>query len=160
MGELTQRILQKIESARDFDDIKDWIWMAGDLLRHAASPGYHSGFEDIDREVVSDDEREAIKQLSLNALTRSPDPMWVGSFLSVLRDANDPDFLPLWIAHLIKYQSQLKQANSIVFTILLALKDLGQPVFEKAHSLCSSDVEINVKEADKYLRRHDILISG
>lgn len=160
MGELTQKILQKIDDAAEFDDIRDWIWMAGELLRHAHSSGYRSGFEEIDRESVSHGEQEALRESSLRALTRNPDPMWVGSFLSVLRDSSDQGLLPLWIEYLTKFQTQLKQANAIVFTILLALKDLNQPVFTKARSLCSSDVEQNISEADKYLRQHNILIPG
>jgi hypothetical protein len=151
MGELTARILRKIDDAKDFDDIKDWIWMAGDLLRLAASPGFHSGFEEIDREVVSDDERKALQEAALTALIRNPEPMWEASFLSVLRDAHDASLLPLWIEYLTKYQSLLKQSNAIVFTILLALKELQEPIFAKAQSLNSIDVERNLREADLYL---------
>ena len=160
MGELTKGILKKIDEAKEFNDIKDWIWMAGDLIRHADSPGFHSGFEEIDREVVSSDERNALQKAALAALTRNSDPMWAGSFLSVLRDAHDDALLPLWIEYLARYQSLLKRANGNVFTILLALKELHEPVFVKAQSLCAIDVERNVKEADEYLSRHGILIPG
>lgn len=160
MGELTRGVIQKIEKAKEFDDIKDWIWMAGDLMRRASSSGFCSAFKEIDQEVVDDDERTALKNAALNALTRNFDPMWVQSFLSVLRGANDSDLLQVWIEHLTQFQSTLKESNGIVFNILLALKDLGEPVFQDARSLCVVDVDRNMAEADKYLRKHDILIPG
>jgi hypothetical protein len=160
MGELASRVLQQIEDAKNFDDIKDWIWMAGDLIRHAASPEFYSGFKEIDREDVSEAERKALQEAALRALTRNSDPGWVGSFLSVLRDAQDRDLMPLWIDHLSRYLSLLKNSNGIVFTILLALKDLDEPVFENAGSLCIVDIERNVTEAFEYLRRHNIIVPG
>ena len=160
MGELTSRILLQIENSKESDDIKDWIWMAGDLIQHAASPGFYSGFKEIDLENVSEEESKALQEAALKALTRNSDPAWVGSFLSVLRDAHDRDLMPLWIDHLARYLSLLKQSNAIVYTILLALKDLDEPVFENARSLCIVDVERNVAEAFEYLRRHNIIVPG
>ena len=160
MGELTKRIVQQIEDAKNFDEIKDWIWMAGELLQHADSPKYYSGFKEIDDEQISPEERRTLYEASLRALTRSSDLPWIGSFLSVLKDANDPDLKPLWIDHLARYLNLLKQSNGIVFTVLLALKELDEPIFENARSVCVVDVERNVSEAFEYLRRHNILIPG
>jgi hypothetical protein len=160
MGELTARIINGIDGAKEFNDFKDWIWMAGDLLRKSHGPGFHSGFEEIDREDVTEAEGQALKDAALRALTRNCEPMYVHSFLAVLRDSYDRDLSPLWIEYLTKYLALLKQSNAIVFTILLALKDIDEPVFEGAKSLCAIDVERNIKEAQEYLRKHGILIPG
>lgn len=160
MGELTARVINGINSSKEFEDFAGWIWMAGDLIRRASSPGFHSGFEDVDRENVSNEERNALQKALLSALDRNSDPLYVCSILSALRGTFDRDLLPLWIEQLIKYLGQLKQSNAIVFTILLALKDLDEHVFAEAQSLCVIDVERNVKEAERYLRRQDIVVPG
>lgn len=33
MGELTTEMIRKTNEAKNFDDIEDGMWMAGDLLR-------------------------------------------------------------------------------------------------------------------------------
>jgi hypothetical protein len=95
MGQLTSRILQNVRDARTFDDIKDWIWMAGDLIRHSSSPEFHSGFEEIDSEQISREERNELKDALLQALARSDEPLFVGSILSALGCTFDRDLLPL-----------------------------------------------------------------
>jgi len=160
MGELAQKIARDIDAAKTFEDISDWIWMAGDLIRKAALPDYPSGFADIDAETVTWAERLDLKEAALRALERNADPLWVVSMLSILSDTRDRDLKKLWIDSLATHLRVLKQANVIVFTALLALRDIDEPVFKGAQSLCSSDVERNITEANQYLKRHGILIPG
>lgn len=165
MGELTARIIKRIDEAKEFDDFKDWLWMAGDLLRKSHGPGFYSGFKEIDQEEVTEEEGKQLREAALRAISRNSETLYaetlyVGSLLSVLRDSYDRDLLPFWIDHLAKYLGLLKQSNSIVFTILLALKDIDEPIFNKARSLCVVDIERNVNEAHEYLRKHGIVIPG
>jgi len=159
MGELTQKIVRDIDAAKTFEDIKDWIWMAGDLIRKAAQPDYPS-WPELEGETVTWSERLDLKEAVLRALERNSDPAWVSSMLSVLSDTHDRDLKKLYINALAAHLTVLKQANVIVYTALLALRDIDEPVFEGVQSLCAIDVEINVNEANQYLKRHGILIPG
>lgn len=156
MGELTARVINGINNSKEFKDFADWIWMAGDLIRRASSPGFHSGFEEIDHEEVSDTELQQLREAVLSALRRNEDPLYVGSLLSALRDTFDRDLIPLWIEYLTKYLSLLKTSNVVVYTILLALKEIGEPVFSGATSLCAIDVERNIDQAQNYLHERGI----
>ena len=80
--------------------------------------------------------------------------------LSVLRKIGDLDLKKLWVESLATHLSVLKMANVNVFTVLLALSEMGEPVFEGVQSRCSTDIERNVSEANQYLKRHGILIPG
>ena len=160
MGELAQKVIRDIEAAETYEDISGWIWMAGDLIRKAAQTDYPSGFEEIDRETVTLEERQLLKEAALRALDRNTDPLWVGSMLSVLRKTGDLDLKKLWIESLATHLSVLKMANVNVFTVLLALSEMGEPVFEGVQSRCSMDIERNVSEANQYLKCHGILIPG
>lgn len=160
MGEMTQRIVRDIDAAKTYEDIKDWIWIAGDLIRKAAQPDYPSGFADIDAETVTWSERLDLKEAVLRALERNSDPLWVGSMLSVLSDTRDRDLKKLYISALATHLSVLKQANIILFAALFALRDIDEPVFKDAQSLDSADVGRNVSEAFQYLKRHGIVIPG
>jgi hypothetical protein len=158
MGELTQKVIRDIDAAETFDDICDWIWMAGDLIRKAAQPDYPSGFAEIDAETVTWTERLDLKEAALRALERSADPLWVQSMLSVLRETYDCDLKKLWIDALANHLAALKKANMIVFTALLALKEIDEPVFKGAKGLCSIDVDRNIEEAHKVLENRGIRI--
>ena len=160
MGELTSRIIQQINGAKDFDDIKDWIWMAGDLIRKASSSGFHSGFEEIDREQVSASEREELREATLRALSRSSDPYYVGSLLNVLGCTFDDNLLPLYVEYLTKYLSLLKASNIVVYSILSNLESLGELLFKGLTSRSAHDVERNVKEANEFLQKRGIIVPG
>jgi len=160
MGELTQKIVRDIDAAKTFEDICDWIWIAGDLVRKADQPDYPSGFAEVDAETVTWAERLDLKEAALRALERNSDPLWVDAFLCVLRRTHDRDLKKLWIKSLASQLAALKQANSTIFTILLALSDIDEPVFKGFKSRCTVDVERNVSEAFQYLKRHGIVIPG
>ncbi len=159
MGELVTKVVRDIDAAQTFEDIKDWIWMAGDLIRRAAQPDYPS-FPELDGETVTWSERLDLKEAILRALERNSDPLWVCSMLSVLSDTRDRDLKKLYINALAAHLTVLKQANGIVYASLLALRDIDEPVFEGAQSLCGIDYDKNVNEANQYLKRHGILIPG
>lgn len=160
MGELTARVIDGINNAKEFKDFADWIWMAGDLIRRASSPGFHSGFEEIDQEQVSEEERQKLREAVLNALPRNEEPLYVGSLLGALRCTYDLDLIPLWVEYLTKYLSLLRASNGAVFSILLALKEIDEPIFVGAKNLCAIDIERNAEEARKYLLRHGIHVPG
>jgi hypothetical protein len=160
MGELTERVLDKINSAKTFEDLGDGAWMTSDLMRRSLSADYHSGFDEIDREDIGEREGTQLRNALLNALPRNADPGYVCSILDALRRTGDAELLPLWVEYLAKYLALLKASNGVVYTSLLALRDLNEPVFKGASSLCVIDVERNVKEAQDYLRRHGITVPG
>ncbi len=160
MGELTTRVLNGINNAREAEDLGDCVGVAADLIRRVLSSAYLSGFEEIDQEEVGELEKTQLQEALLKALPRNSDPLYVCSILHALRGTCDPALRPLWIEYLTKYLGLLKSSNAVVFTILLALSDLDEPVFVGAMSRCSIDVQINVKEAQDYLRRHGIIVPG
>jgi hypothetical protein len=160
MGKLTSRVLRKIQEAQTFEDFGDSTWIAGDLFRRESSKEFHSGFKEIDEEEVSLEERDQLKDALLEALARSAEPLFVGSLLSALSATGDRDLLPLWVDSLAKHLELLKKYNVLVYTELLALRDLGEPVFKDFTSLCAADVEINVQQAQKYLLARGIVVPG
>ena len=160
MGDLTSRVIQQIDDANCFEDIEGWIWMAGDLIRKADSPQYHSGFEEIDRETVSSSERQELKQAALNALPRCPDPYYVGSLLNVLGCTCDCDVSPIYVEYLAKYLLMMKASNVVVYSILSALEGIGEAVFLGLKSRSATDIERNVKEADAFLQKRGIFTPG
>lgn len=160
MGELTARVLRQLENAQSSEDLGEWVWMAGDLIRKASCPDYQSGFEEIDREQVSITERAELREAALKALSRNSDPEYVCSLLNVLRCTSDRDLLPLYVEYLTKYLRLLKTSNAVVFSILLALSEIEEPVFGGVDSRCMVDVERNVKEAFEYLKKRGIIVPG
>jgi hypothetical protein len=158
MGELTQKVVRDIEAAKTYEDIRDWIRMAGELIRKADQPDYGS-YAEIEAETVSWTERYDLKEAALCALERNSDPAWTQSMLSVLSRTGDLDLKKLWIDSLKTHLNALKRANAIVYTALQALRESGEPIFEGgADSVCSIDMDRNVEEAQKVLEKHGIRI--
>jgi len=158
MGELAPKIVRDIDAAKTAEDVSDWIWVAGELIRKADQPHYTSFDLEIDREPVTWDERIQLKEAALRALERNSDPLWIQSMLSVLSRTGDRDLKKLWINFLADYLSVLKRSNAIVYTALISLRDIDEPVFEGARSICMIDVDRNVEEAHKVLERQGIRI--
>lgn len=158
MGTLVQRVIKELNNANRIEDLRDCIWMAGDLIRRTSS-GYHSGFEEIDREDVTDAEASEIQNALLRALPRSTSPRWVGNILSALSSSGDPSLKQLWVDYLAKYLGELKAASGVVHTALLTLNDLGEPVFESNFSRGDVlELERNVDRAQRYLHERGISI--
>ena len=154
MGDLAQKVIRDIEAATTFEDVSDWIWKAGELIRKANNEGYYCPFEEVNQETVSMEERNLLKKAALHALERNSDPLWTGSMLSVLSRTGDSDLTELWIDSLNVHLSVLTRANSLVYTALQAVREAGEPVFEGVSSVCLVDVDRNVEEANKVLIRH------
>jgi len=158
MGKFAQTVIRNIEAARTYEDISEWIWTAGDLIRKADNEGYCSGFEQVDQEAVSSEERTLLKSAALSALERNSDPLWTQSMLSVLSCTGDSDLKKLWIESLNVHLTMLKRANAIVYTTLIALREIDEPVFEGARSIGIADLDRNVAEAQKVLAKRGIRV--
>jgi hypothetical protein len=78
----------------------------------------------------------------------------------VLASTGDRDLKKLWIESLANHLNVLKRANAIVYTTLVALQHIDEPVFEENPSTCLVDYERNITEANHYLKRHGILVPG
>lgn len=61
MGNLAKIIIEKLKLANKPEDLDGWIWKAGDLLAKFQSKGFHSGFEEIDKEEMSPEEKQQIQ---------------------------------------------------------------------------------------------------
>lgn len=157
MGELTQKVIRDIEAAQSYEDICNWIWMAGELIRKADQPDYGS-YAEIEAEAVTWEERFELKEAVLLALERNSDPPWVQSMLSVLSRTGDRDLKKLWISSLHTHLNVLKRANAILYTALQGLRESGEPVFEGGDCISLADVDRNVEEAHKVLENHGIRI--
>ena len=159
MGILVQRIIKELNKAKGIEDFGDCLWMASELIRKASLPGYHSGFEAIDREDVSEAEGKEIQDALLRALPRDTNPRWVGGILSALSSSRDPSLRQLWVDYLAQYLEELLAANGVVYTALGALHDLGEPVFESNFSGRGLvEVERNIDRAHRYLHERGITI--
>jgi len=159
MGKLTAEIIRKTNEANDINDIKDWMWMAGELLRRASVPTYQSGEKEIDDEEISGKERAELKGALLGALSRSSDPSYVCSILTALSYTYDRDLLPLWVHYLSEHLRNLKRSNNIVHTALIALRDLDELVREIGPGGRSmADVDRNIDDAQRYLLTQGIKI--
>lgn len=163
MGDLAKAIIEKLKLANKPEDLDGWIWKAGDLLSKFQSKGYHSGFEEIDKEDVSPEEKQQIQDALLGALGRNSDPRFVSQILEALRCSREPSLKQLYIDFLVKFLKQTKASNGVVHSALLALDDLGEPVFEREPSGRTSqsviDVDKNIRQANRYLQLRGIVTS-
>jgi len=156
MSDLVEETLKRLDSAvspRDFDDC---LWVAGDLIRKMSMQDFRSGFDWIDREEVTAADAEQLKLALVRALERSSDPRLKGSVLSFLGGSLDRQYLELYRRLLAEHLEALKAHNGVVYSALIALDNLGEPVLERDPDGRSSQslmqVEQNVRQADDYLR--------
>jgi len=159
MGKFTEEIIRKTNEAKGINDVKDWIWMAGELLRRTSSPEYKSGTREIDDEEIAELERAELKEALLKALSRNSEPGYVCSLLYALSYTYDRDLLPLWVQYLSEHLWNLKRSNAIVHTALIALRDLDELVREAGPGGRSlADVDRNIEDAQRYLLTRGIKI--
>lgn len=160
MGDLAKIIIEKLKLANKPEDLDDWIWKAGDLLAKFQSKGFHSGFEEIDKEDVSPEEKQQIQTALLEALGRNSDPRFVSQILEALRCSREQSLKQLYIDFLATFLKQTKASNGVIHSALLALDDLGEPVFERSPDGGTSqsviDVDKNIRQADRYLQLRGI----
>jgi hypothetical protein len=134
--------------------------MANELLRKASSPDYYSQWPEIQDENISAREGRPLKEALLGALHRSSDPQFEDAVLSALCGCHDEDLLPLWVEYLTKHLAQLKSANGVVHNILVTLWQMGEINRKTNDSGGRSlmDVELNIEEANEYLKKRGVAI--
>lgn len=160
MGELTKSIIQRVKAAKTAEDLEGWVWKASDLMAKTSMQEYHSGFAEIDAEVVTPDERDQLRSALLEALNRNSAPNFVSPIIDALGSTHDKSLRPLFVDYLTRYLRQLKDNNYVVYATLLALHDIGESVYEK-NSSGQSVIEIdkNIRQAHEYLSRQGIIDS-
>ena len=162
MSNLTDKIVSQINSAKTVEDLDGCAWVAGDLLKKAHSPNYHSGFEYIDSEEITTADAERIQTALLEALGRNPDARFVGCILSALNGSQDKSLKRVYLENLAQHLRKLKASNSVVYSALLGLETLGESVYErnpKSGSTSQSLIEVdkNIRQAHKYLETLGII---
>jgi hypothetical protein len=162
MGSLTDGIIGQINSAKTYGDLERWIWKAGDLLRKTTYQNYLSGFEDIDKEEVSETDGQRIQSALLEALHRNSEARFVGAILFALSDSKDQALKQIYVNYLAEHVRKLRESNYVVSSALAGLDRLGEPVYEKNPDGMSSsagfDLGKNNRQAQKYLVDLGILI--
>lgn len=128
------------------------------MLKKTSQANYSSGFKGIDDEHINQDERKLLQNALLDALQRNTDPRWIASILSSLGSARDPSLQEFWLRYLAMYLEVLKGANAVMYSVLVGLDDLGEPVFEGSSSRSLVDVERNIDIASKYLHARGVTI--
>ena len=155
MSTLAKKIVDQINSSNTIEDLDGWIWKAGDLLERVFSKDFHSGFEEIDSEEVSLADGQAIQAALLKALKRNSDERFIGAILSALGGSNDKSLKPIFVEYLAEHLRKLKESNSVIYSALIGLDNLGEQVFERdlVGGSCQSLIEVdkNIRQANKYL---------
>jgi hypothetical protein len=162
MGSLAKSVIERMKAAKTVEDLDGWVWKASDLLAKFHFKEYHSGFAEIDAETVSPDERDQLRSALLEALNRNSDPRFVSQIISAIGSACDESLKQLYLDYLARYLQQLKASNAVVYAALLALSEIGEPVFERHQDGTSSqsliDVDKNIRQAHGYLEKHQIIV--
>ena len=162
MGNLTKSVIERMNSAKTVEDLEGWIWKASDLLAKSHFREYHSGFAEIDDEVVSSDERGQLRSALLEALNRNSDPRFVSQIIDALGSTRDESLKHLYVDYLTRYLRQLKASNGVVYAALQALSEIEEPVYEQNPDGTSSqslvDVDKNIRQAHRYLEKNQIVV--
>jgi hypothetical protein len=162
MGILTQQVIAGLHQGASEGELHEHLRKAADLLVKTANPNYRSGYDDIDTEQVSQVEGEQLKQAVVMIIESSHDPTILTSAFFVLGKSYDAAFKEVYLEHLHASLSRLKQYNGLVFQLLIALDNLREDIFERDEHGQSSqsvlDIEKNVRQAQNYLMRHDIVV--
>jgi hypothetical protein len=162
MGNLAKSVIERMKAAKTVEDLDGWVWKASDLLAKPHFEEYHSGFAEIDDEAVSLDEKDQLQSSLLEALNRNSDPRFVSQIISAIGSARDESLKQLFVDYLARYLQQLKASNGVVHAALLALSEIGEPVYERhqdgASSQSVTDVDKNIRQAHRYLEMHQIVV--
>ena len=155
MSDLADKIINQINSSNAIEHLEGWIWKAGDLLQKASSKNYRSGFAEIDNEEISEADGQKIQAALLEALKRNSEARFVGTILSALGGSNDQSLKPIFVRYLSEHFNKLRESNSVVYSALCGLRNLGESVYEKNPDGGSSqsliEVDKNIRQANKYL---------
>jgi hypothetical protein len=162
MGLLAKNVIERMKLAKTAEDLEGWIWKASDLLAKSHSKEYHSGFAEIDDEVVSSDERDQLRSALLEALKRNSDPRFVSQIIDALGRTGDESLKQLYVDYLARHLRQLKDSNGVVYAALLALSEIGESIYERSPDGSSSQgvvyADKNIRQADRYLEKHRIIV--
>ena len=156
MSDLVEQTLTRLDSAVSPEDFDDLLWVAADLIRKVSMRNFRAGVDWVDREEVTTADAEHLKSALVRALNRSSDPRLTGSVLFALGCSFDRQYLEVYRRLLAEHLEALKAHNAVVFAALIALDNVGEPVFERNPDGTSSQglthVEENVRQAQEYLR--------
>lgn len=162
MAELVKKTINCLLNESDVAKIQDNIIIAGDLLARSVSVHNNSGFPQIDAEIVTKEEGEQIKQALLDVLSRHSNTEITNGVIWALRKGYDPSYKDLYLKHLKESLEMLMVYNSIMCQSLLALGDIDPDVFEwdldGTTTQGMMDVDKNIRQARKYLRKHNIVV--
>ena len=158
MGELARKIIKQIETATTPVDLNDCVWIAGDLLFKLKATYFHSGFEEIDREEVTEAECDQIKQALLGLLNRISDPGCIGSIIQALGKSHDESLKELYVSKLAEHLKKLLAHNFAVYSALYALDGMGEDVYGDTPSQGTTQVDQNIRQARKYLETHNVIL--
>jgi hypothetical protein len=162
MGELTQKIITEIKEWNNDRDIKDSLWIAGDLLAKVKTNNYHSGFDFIDAENVTAAECQELQTALLDLLARNDDLQIIAGVISALDKCADKRLKEFYINCLQQSLKALKIHNGIVYQSLMALEHINEEIFERDDNSNSAqslmEVEKNIRQADQYLQKREIVI--
>lgn len=143
----TSEIVAALQS-EDYSERSYALQIAGDLLRESAT------------DFMRVPSAEQLKQAIFDALQQEADPTRASDLIWVLGKSSDPQLKPIYLQHLQRFTKSLLSANFGVFQVLIALDNLGEPVFEKdakgRSSQSVTNVEKNLRQARTYLSRHEI----
>jgi hypothetical protein len=162
MGIVTESVIERMKLAKTAEDLEGWIWKASDLLAKSHFKEYHSGFAEIDDELVSSDERDQLRSALLEALKRNSDPRFVSPIIDALGRTRDESLKQLYVDYLARHLRQLKDSNGVVYAALLALSEVDESVYERRPDGSSSqglvNVDKNIRQAHRYLEKHQIIV--
>jgi len=95
-------------------------------------------------------------------LVETPGPGFVSQIIDALGSTRDESLKQLYVDYLARYLRLLKDSNRVVYAALLALREIGEPVNERGPDGASSqsliDVDRNIRQAHKYLEKHQIIV--
>lgn len=165
MSQFLEQVITCLQTENTKEKLQDCIGFAGDLLGRSVSSSYISGFAEIDSENVTVAESEKIKQSLLDVLNRISDMDIAKSVIWALRKSGDSSLKEVYINYLHNWLQTLLLYNSGVFQALLALDDIDEDVLEwnagsmpEFTSQSLMDVDKNIRQARRYLTKHDIVV--
>jgi hypothetical protein len=133
--------------------------MISDLLRKAWSQSFHSGLKEIDSEEISSDEAMELREALLDAFYRASNESDARPLLYTLATAHEKSIKEQLVRELhLAFEIQ-RVAGARLWGALRSLDDVGEKVFERSESSQGIDyVEMNIRAAERYLRKHGILV--
>jgi hypothetical protein len=157
MGQLVTSLIARLKA--DDPHLRRDLWMISDLLRKAWSQGFHSGFDEVDSEEISSEEAVELREALLDAFHRASDKAESRPFLDTLAAAHERSVKDELVKELHLTLEMHRVASARLWAALRGLDDVGEKVFERSESSRGIDcVEMNIRAAERYLRKQGILV--